>query len=233
MSGKGKGGGAVLRFIVMLGLGFLVVGVYALVSSYFNAHSKQFAKGDYKDLNPLVEANQELPVGEFGKLSIRWVFGNFASEEESVSNFGISFSAGKSQYYLAVLDNRTVIAIQANDQDEIQRLERMCKAFAETDNAYSLSAQDFEGKIEKLTNTKLKGYYDDALLASGLKTDSSFTVKYLKLNTGAIPGQNILLYFVLPAAVVVIWIISRNRSKKKQQAAQAQQAAGSNDFSGM
>ncbi len=158
-------------------------------------------------------------MNEYGRLSIRWVLGSFATEENSVSSYGLKFSTGKSSYYLAILDDFSTIAIQAADSGEIKRLEAMAEDFSKADDIYSLAAQDFEGKTEKLTNTKLKSIYDEALEKSGISGKDMFTVKYLILNTGAIPGQNILLYVALPLAAValLIFVLVRLRKKRKEE----------------
>ena len=74
-----------------------------------------------------------------------------------------------------------------------------------------------------MTNTKLKSIYDEALEKSGISGKEMFTVKYLILNTGAIPGQNILLYVALPLAVVALLIVvlARVRKKRKEEDAAA------------
>lgn len=224
MGDKGKQVGAAIgRYVIFILVGIVLVAGYSGISSYVSSHSKQLAKGDYQDMNALVEAGKDLPANEFGRLSIRWVLGSFATEENSVSSYGAKFSAGKSSYYLAILDDFSTIAVQAADSGEIKRLEAMAADFSNADDIYSLAAQDFEGKIERLTNSKLKSIYDEALEKSGISGKDMFTVKYLILNTGAIPGQNILLYAVLPLAAValLIFVLVRLRKKRKEEDAPA------------
>ncbi len=177
-----------------------------------------------------MEAGKDLPVNEFGKLSIRWVLGSFATEENSLTTYGATFSTGTSSYYVAVLNDLSVIAVQATDKSEIERLDAMTKAFSKADDVYSLTGQDFEGKIEKLTNTKLKGFYDDALRTSGIRGKDYFTPKYLILNTSAIPEKNILLYVVLPLAAIVVLIVVIVRGRKKRKAENASNAAPTDSF---
>ena len=226
MNEKGKGiGKGILRYVIAIAVFIVLGGVFAFVSNYVNSHSKQFAKADYKDLNPLIEAGEDLPVGEWGKLSIRWVVDVFAEEENSYNTYGVKFSMGKSEYYLAVLDDFRAIAIQAADETEIARLEQMSADFWEAEDIYTLSAQDFEGKIEKLSNQQLKGYYDELAEYVGLKDpDSLVNIQYLILNTAAIPAQNTLLYVgggVL--AVIAVLVVLRMRKKSRQEAAQAEE----------
>ena len=225
MNEKGKGiGKGILRYVIAIAVFIVLGGVFAFVSNYVNSHSKLFAKADYKDLNPLIEAGEDLPVGEWGKLSIRWVVDVFAEEENSYNTYGVKFSMGKSEYYLAVLDDFRAIAIQAADETEIARLEKMSADFWEAEDIYSLSAQDFEGKIEKLSNQQLKGYYDELAEYVGLDDpDSLVNIQYLILNTAAIPAQNTLLYAGAGAlAVIAVLVVLRIRKKSRQEAAQAE-----------
>ena len=224
MNDKGRSiGKGILRYVIAIAAVIVLGGVFAFVSNYVSSHSKMFAKADYKDLNPLIEAGEALPTGEWSKLSIRGVVVVFAEEEKFYNTYGIKFSMGKSQYYLAVLDDLRAIAIQAADATEIVRLEKMSADFWDAEDIYTLSAQDFEGKIEKLSNQQLKGYYDELAEYLGFTaSDSTVKIQYLILNTAAIPSQNTLLYVGVAAlAVIAVLVLLRMRKKAKQETAQA------------
>ncbi len=236
MSENGKGtGGKILGYIVAIGLFIALVAGGAAISSYVSSHSKQFSKADYQDMNALVAAGEELPTGKLGRLSIRWVLGCFAEEENYQTTYGVKFGSGKSNYYLAILDDMRIIAIQASDETEIQRLEKMTADYEAADDVYTLSYQDFEGRIDKLTNKELKQFYDEALTTAGVRSMGNlFSVQYVTLNTAAIPTQNTLLYVGIGvAAIVIVVLIVRARNKKKQAAAPEGGQSGpsdSNDF---
>ena len=220
MSEKGKGfGQSLLRYVIAIAVFILLGAVIAFVSSYVSSHGKQFSKADYKDLNPLIESGEELPVGEWGRISIRWVLDVFAEEENSYKTYGISFKAGKSEYYLAVLDDLRAIAIQAADETEIARLNQMSEEFWAVEDYETLPARDFEGKIEKMTNKQLLGYYDEILTQAGFKdADSLVNIQYLILNTAAIPTRNVLMYVGIGAlAVIAVIVILRMRKKSRQE----------------
>ena len=219
MSEKGKGcGGRILGYIIAIGVFIALVAGGAAISSYVSSHSKQFSKADYEDMNALVASGEDLPTGKLGRLSIRWVLGCFAEEENYQSSYGIKFGSGKSYYYAVILDDMRIIAIQASDETEIQRLEKMTNDYEAAYNVYSLPSQDFEGRIDKLSNKEVKQYYDEALTAAGYKAyGSGFTIQYVTLNTAAIPTQNTLMYVGIGAAVIVALVLFfRSRNKKKQ-----------------
>ena len=220
MSEKGKGcGGRILGYIIAIGVFIALVAGGAAISSYVSSHSKQFSKADYEDMNALVASGEDLPTGKLGRLSIRWVLGCFAEEENSYTSYGIKFGSGKSYYYVAILDDLRIIAIQASDEAEIRRLEQMTADYAAADDVYTLESQDFEGKIEKLSNKDLKKYYDDALSDAGFKSYTDmFSIQYLTLNTAAIPTQNTLMYLGVALAVIVAaFLFFRARKKKNAQ----------------
>ena len=217
---------------IVLALVVLAV-AYSLTTGGFASIEKSMVQGGYKDLNPLVEAGEDLPAGEWGKISIHWVLGGLADEE--VTDIFRSYKDNTAQYAycLVVLDDLRAMAIKTADETELARLDAMSEDFWEAEDIYTLSAQDFRGRIEKMSDTQLIEIYDETLSFLGYnEADSPIRIQYLILDTSATPARYpLLLASIAALAVILVAGLALIRSQNKREAVRAavQTAAGQDD----
>ena len=213
-----KKGSVVLESILLLAI---LAAVYFLMTGGFTPIWKFMAQGLYTDLNPLVAAREELPVGEWGRISVRFVVGEFASDADA--SYGFQFDSDRGHYYIAVLNSFQIIVIKASDEAEHERLQKMCDDPWDYGNLSSLTGgQEFAGKIEKLSNWDLKQYYDKTL--SYIEEELSeqgmanlrkiMNAQYIILDTGAIPPRSILRCVGVGVLAIIAGIVMVRMRKK-------------------
>ncbi|MBO4837908.1 MAG: hypothetical protein J5493_00870 [Lachnospiraceae bacterium] len=219
-------GFAVLR----IGLVFAAIALIAVLVLGFRSHSSRYTKDvEYTDMDPMMANDETLPEGEFGKVTVRWILGSYASEEKSLSVLGIPFKSGEYQYYLVITPDLSLITIRTSDKDEIAQLEALADQYGSARTQKQVEAipgYEAKGKIEKIKEKELKQYYDETLDEIGFNARSGMKKSDLLIDSSAIPGRNVLLFVVLPiAGLVILAIVGIALGKRRKQAAAAAQAA--------
>ena len=209
-------------------IGRIVVGliVIALVAGGFNLfhkHASFLSQGETVNLDELLAKGEDYPVGEFVHVDAPFVLDVFAKEENTMN--GVTSS--EDYYYLIMLQNNAAIAVKAGSVDDIAVLDKG------TDDSIAYLNKEIEmfddipldGKLTKLTDSKITQYFDEAVQEYGFKdADSKIKPEYYVIDMTAARAGNVLLFIVLPVAVIiaVIVVISIVRKKKKKAAAQPQ-----------
>ena len=209
---------------VRIGLVIAAAALIAVLVLNFTSHSGRYTKNiEYTDMDPLLEKGETLPEKEFGKLTVRWILGSYASEDKNISVLGIPFKSGEYQYYLAIAPDLSLITIRTGDKEEIAQLEALADQFGSArtqQQADAIPGYEARGRIEKIQEKELKQYYEETLDEIGFNARSGMKKSDLLIDSAAIPDGNVFLYIVLPiVGLVVLAIIAVALVKHRKQAA--------------
>ncbi len=216
----GRAIGTVLRYVI----GFAVLALVAVGMNIVHQHGSFLSEGDTVDLDEKLAAGEELPMNEFVRLEATFILDTFASADNTLNGV----STGKDTYYVIVLKNQDVIAAKAASKDHIAVLDKGTQDSMDYLNKKLASFDDIplEGKLVRMDNTELKGFFDEAMTAYGFRdADSLVTPRYLVLDMTAVRVANVLLYLVVPAAAVILAVVGTVLIRKKRKAAKAKQLA--------
>ena len=217
-----KAKGAALAIVLRLVGGFLIVALLAVGFNFFHQHSSFLSKGETVDMDALLDEGKDFPVGEFVHVDAPFILDQFASEKSTINGV----TSGEDTYYYVILKSRTAIAVKAASVDDIAVLDQG----ADDTYAYLNDELDMfddipiEGKLVKMTEKELIQYFDEFTEDYGFNdADSTIKAEYYIIDMTAARGENVLIYIIIPLAVlvVVIVIISRVRKAKKKKAALA------------
>ena len=212
---------------MLLGLVIMVV-LWAIVAAgikWFHAHDAFLTAGETLPLNEYIADGQSFPMKEYVRLDVRYPLGSFAINTSQITIGGSDrgFETGKAYYDLRMLEDYSFMALQLSSQKDIDTLKRYEDTldFSSSD-ALRRSGENISytvsGKLVPLTDKDIKLRYDVALSRMGVNS-AEYNIRYVCLDATAIRAKNVLLYIVLPLAVIVaIYIVS-----KKRKQAQAQQ----------
>ena len=227
MAGNGKGS-SVLGFII----GILVVGLigYGIsnLSRTVGENNNNQKKADVS-LNDYIDSGRDYPVGKYVSLDVRWVSGPYATNTHTeTTNFIFTATTAEDNYYLAYLEDGTVMAICSSNKEEKEKLDKLStwlnsvEGFPRTGEVLHLQGnlkemtEDGATSEIKKNNQDLMSYYKTAVVRAGLST-SDKRVHYLVLDTTA-GRDGIYIWLIGGAAVLILILWIRSRSKKKAAA---------------
>ncbi len=212
---SGKNGAKSIGFAVLqIGLVIAAVALIAVLVLHFTSQSgRDTRNAGYTDMDPLLEKGEPLPEKEFGKLTVRWILGSYASEE------------GGYEYYLAIAPDLSLITIRTGDKEEIAQLEALADQYGNAGSQEQVDAipgYEARGRIEKIQEEELKQYYEETLDEIGFDAISGLKKSDLLIDSSAIPDRNVFLSVVLPViglAVLAVLAAVLRKHKKQQTAA--------------
>ncbi len=228
MKNEAKGiGFAVLR----IGLGIAVAALIAFAVLAYRSHSGRYTQNvEYTDLDALMEKGEALPDQEFGRLTVRWILGNYATENDDISFLGIPFKTGEYRYYLAIAPDLSLITVRTSDKEEIAQLEALADRYWEAATQKELEAipgYEARGKTDQLKEGKLKTFYDETLDEMGYEPGGRLKKSGLMIDTGAVSDRNAMLFIILPifGLIVLIIVVIAFRMRRKPTGAPRQEGA--------
>ena len=208
---------SVFRIVV----GLLVVAFFTFGFNLLHQHASFLTKGDTVDMDAILEEGGEYPVGEFVHAEAMFILDAFASEESKTNGI----TSKKDVYYYVILNNRDAVAVKVGSKDLIAIMD---KGTQDTFDYLDEKIDYFddipvEGKLKRLTDAELIGYFDEASDEYGFNGENSkITPRYYVIDATELRMEKVLLYIVLPLAViigvaVIAAAVSRKRKKAKQQ----------------
>ena len=218
-----KAKGAALAIVLRLVGGLLIVALVAVGFNFFHQHSSFLSKGETVNLDDLLEAGEDYPLGEFVHVDAPFILDQFATEKSTINGI----TSGEDTYYYVILKSRIAVAVKAASVDDIAVLDQGA------DDTYAFLNDELEtfddipidGKLVRMTDTEILQYFDEYTDDYGFNdADSTIKAEHYIIDMTAARGENVLFYIIIPLAVIVIAIviISRVRKAKKKKAAQQQ-----------
>ncbi|MBQ7637380.1 MAG: hypothetical protein IJS90_00590 [Clostridia bacterium] len=200
------------RFI----LGFVIVALIAVGFNFIHQHSSFLSKGETVNMDDLLKAKEDFPVGEFVHVDAAFVMDCFASEESKINGI----TSQMDSYYLVILKSRYAVAVKAASVDDIAVLE---KGLQDTLDYMDEKIDTFddvplEGKLVEMTDSELIRYYDEYSDECGFNdADSQIKVEHYMIDMTEIRTDKFLIYIGLPVAVLAVAaiVIVVIRKKKK------------------
>ena len=163
-------------------------------------------------LNQIIDRGEELPVNEYVSFEARWVIGPIATQTTTSNMRGsLSATTGVDYYYYCILEDMTVIGLQAAAANDVEALDRMSDWLLDVEG-YPMNGETLlmQGQLEKLTDPDLKSIYNEYLSIFELSPNDP-EVHYLVLNTTA--GRLDWVIYC-GAAVIIIFVVVLVRIKK-------------------
>lgn len=201
-----------LRFLA----GFAVVALLAVGLNFLHQHSSFLSKGETVNMDELLQAGEDFPVGEFVHVDAAFILDCFASEESKLNGV----TSQKDSCYFVILNSRYAVAVKAAAVDHIAVLE---KGMQDTLDYLDEKIDTFddvplEGKLVKMTDSKLTGYFDEYADECGFNdADSKIKAVHYMIDMTEVRADKFLLYVGLPAAVLVAAAIVIVVVKKKKK----------------
>ncbi len=223
-SGKKKTRGRFAGRILYYVIGFAVIALIAVGLNVFHQHASFLSKGETVNLDDRLAAGEDYLLKEFVHVDAAFVLDTFASEDNTINGI----STGKDSYYVIVLQNFDAIAVKAASADHIAALDKATQDAMDflDDKVDSVDDTPLEGKLVKMDDSELKGYFDEAMDAYGFTdSDSGVTPRYYVLDMTAARAGNVLLFIVVPAAAVILLAVGAVLFRKKRKAAKAEVSA--------
>ena len=221
MAGNGKGSSFLGIIIGILVVGLIGYGITNLSRTVGENNNSQ-RKADVS-LNDYIAKGRDLPVGKYVSLDVRFVAGPYATNTHTeTTNFIFTATSSEDSYYVAMLDDNTIMAICTSNKEEKEKLDKLAKwwdsveGMPKTGEVLQLQG-DLKEMPEKSDNDKeLMGYYKDFLRSANISPYDS-SVHYLVLDTRA-GRDGIYIWLIGGAAVLILILWIRSRSKKKAAA---------------
>ncbi len=155
----------------------VAIGIFACNHDYMMS-------GDAPSINKMLydshyELDSEQILSEkYCMITVNSCLGGFAEREGKVE--------GKNgdTYYIALLDDNSVMAVKVNKAADIDKLEMITSETYASKDFYAEHTLTIEGRVSMLTDTQLKGFYDDALKLLGIKDakDNKVKIRYIYID---------------------------------------------------
>lgn len=222
MSKKGRIGSAIGSYLLYAIVLVIFLALFSGGENLLHQNSKLFQGGKSIDLNEVIASGKELPMDEFVHLDLKAVAGQYATNTSSNETYGAKFKSGVDYYYLVLLEDLRVMTVITSDPKDVAALDELSEALDQYDGSDSIfenagfPSHTFTGKLVKLTNDQIIGYYKQAASVAGVDA-SPFEVTMIALDATAVRTDQVLLYAGVPLAAIVLAIILVRRSKKKQR----------------
>lgn len=214
--------GILVYFLVAL-TGTFVFHVGNGVLRNFHSYNQVQKKAEIH-MNALIENGEDLPVGEYVDLEVRWVLGPYATytqtRERETDTQTLSAVIKEVNYYYVVLENNTIMSVATANASEKETLDRMSDWML---NAAGLPKDGetllLQGKLTNMENAELirlfLEYADDLF---GLDPDSPALHKLVLDTEAGREGGEILasgLVVVIVAAIVCFIIYKKKKKQEK------------------
>ena len=201
-----------LRFVIGLIIVALVTGGY----NFIHQHSSFLSKGETVNMDELLKAGEDFPVGEFVHVDAAFVLDCFASEESRINGI----TSQKDSYYYVILNSRYAVAVKAAAVDDIAVLEKGMQDTLDylDEKIDSFDDVPLEGKLVKMTDSKLTGYFDEYTEECGFNdADSKIKAVHYMIDMTEVRADKFLHYVGLPVAVIAVAVIVAVVVKKKKK----------------
>lgn len=147
-----------------------------IAASIVVKNSKFLIKNEVEDLLEAYEDGNGPKVGNYYKVTLYYQFGNYAEMQHKRNGV----TTGKDQYFVGLLDNSTFVSFMVKDKKVISKFEKIEDATYDFFNGEAEYPSGYEieltGKWKKISDSKIKSYYRDAINQLGVA--SSFDVDY-------------------------------------------------------
>ena len=220
MAGKGKGGSFLWIIVGIALMGLLGYGLTNLQRTVGENNNNQ-KKADIS-LNDYLKDGRDLPLNQYVSLDLRWVTGPYATNTHTeTTNFFFTATSSEDEYYLAYLEDGTVMSVCTSNKEEKEKLKKLA-SWTVAANGFPMNGEvlHLQGELKEMTEKndnekELMGYYKDFLERSEISQFDKKRVHYLYLDTRA--GRDALYVWLIGGAVVlvlILWIRSRIKKKK-------------------
>ena len=239
MAKNGGFGSRMLGVLVYIIVGIVIIAIFSGGQNWLHQHNGFLRQGDAPSLNEMRARGEDFPEGQFVSLEVKGVLGNYATNTSSTETHGAKFQTGVDYYYAVILDDLTVLSVIASDQEDVRQLNALAEAQEQYtgDNLFqdpNFPSYTITGKVQELKNQEVLRYFNEALPASILY-NSSFTVTHYAVNASDVRTDRVLLYIVLPIAVLILIaiLIHRRNKRNREEEARIQREAAERAESGL
>ena len=221
-------GASIGRYIIGIAVMFAIVFVVTQVSGALHGAIRTSIPKDAVDLNAVISAGQEPPIGQVARLDVSFPLGDYATSTSQTSYFGVDFNGSVDTYYAVMLDDYTVMSLKLSSKADITALNNLLDSIPSDSSALSAYIMDpnrpsytVAGRLTELRDSEIRDFYTTALRSAGW-SPSDPAVRYVVLDAVALQEDS-LLRIIGPVILVaiVIFIITRIRKRTKARKAEA------------
>lgn len=172
-------------FCIIIALGMFALNYRYMLSGKAKSINKMLYDSHYELDSDTILAEK------YCMLTINSCLGGFAEREGKVEG------ANGDTYYIALLDDNSVMAVKVNKAEDIDKLDTITSETYASKDFYSEHTLTIEGRVNELYDKDLTEFYDDALKQLGIKDAENNKVKIRYISIDATDNNRMLWFFFI------------------------------------